>query len=87
MNGEIFSDEYGVWFPYEMHGWYEKDLDTVTEREFKDLVGNFEKRLDRYDEIFFYQSPGRFHPLYRRLLREVKVRGRIVLFTHLGEIV
>jgi hypothetical protein len=78
----IFSDKFGVWFPVESHEWYEKDPDTVTEEEFKILKKSFEERLGRYDEIYFYYNPGRFHPLYKRLLREVKVMGRIVLFTH-----
>ena len=83
----IFSDEYGIWFPYEKHEWYEKDPNTVSEQEFNRLVRNFEEKLRKYDEIYFYHNPGRFHPLYRRLLKEVKVKGKIMLFSHLAEIV
>jgi len=83
----IFSDKYGVWFPYEKHEWYEKDPDIVSEQEFKRLVKDFEEKLRNHDEIYFYHNPGRFHPLYKRLLREVKVKGKIVLFSHLDEIV
>lgn len=82
----IFSDLYGVWFPQEEHEWYEKDPDTVTEKEFSLLKRNFEKRLSDYDDIYFYHNPGRFHPLYRRLIREVKVKDKIVLFSHKEEI-
>ncbi|RLF38820.1 MAG: hypothetical protein DRN12_07840 [Thermoplasmata archaeon] len=83
----IFSDKYGVWFPFEKHEWYDKDPNTVSEEEFKKLVQNFEKKLGSYDEIYFYHNPGRFHPLYKRLLKEVKVKGKIVLFSHINEIV
>lgn len=82
----IFSDKYGVWFPEEKHAWYEKDPDTVSDQEFKQLTRNFEERLADFDEIWFYHNPGRFHPLYERLLNEVKVKGRIILFTHKDQI-
>jgi len=83
----IFSDKYDIWFPNEKHEWYEKDPDTVTEQEFKNLLRNFEEKLAVYDEIWFYYNPGRFHPLYERILREAKVRAKIVLFTHKDEII
>lgn len=86
VNWAIFSDKYGVWFPEETHEWYEKDPDTVTPTEYKRLIENFEQRLDKYDEIWFYHNPGRFHPLYERLLKDVRVKGKITLFTHKNEI-
>ena len=82
----IFSDKYGVWFPYERHEWYDKHPDTVSEEEFKRLVQDFEEKLNDYDEIYFYYNPSRFHPIYKRLLKEVKVKGKITLFSHLDEI-
>jgi hypothetical protein len=82
----IFSDLYGVWFPKVEHEWYEKSPDTVTEQEFKNLVNDFDDKLKLYDEIWFYYNPGRFHPLYKRLLQETKLRERIKRFTHIGEI-
>lgn len=86
-NWAIFSDMYGVWFPEEKHEWYEKSPDTVSEEEFGKLVKDFEGKLRGYDEIWFYHNPGRFHSLYRRLLKEVKVRGKTILFSHLDEII
>jgi hypothetical protein len=83
----IFSDKYGVWFPEEKHEWYEKDPDTVTPQEYNNLIEDFEQKLGGFKEIWFYHNPGRFHPLYERLLREVKVKGKITLFTHKSEIV
>lgn len=83
----IFSDLHGVWFPNVRHEWYEKNPDTVTEQEFSGLIKDFEQKLGDYDEIYFYHNPGRFHPLYKRLLRETKIKHKITLFTHLREIV
>lgn len=82
----IFSDKYGVWFPEEKHEWYEKDPDTVSEQEFKNLVRNFEEKLANYDQVWFYYNPGRFHPLYERLTKESKAKGKITLFTHKNQI-
>ncbi|MCW4046861.1 MAG: hypothetical protein NWE99_04785 [Candidatus Bathyarchaeota archaeon] len=82
----IFSDKYGVWFPEEKHEWYEKDPDAVTPEEYKHLIENFEQKLGKYDEIWFYYNPGRFHPLYGKLLKEVKIKDKITLFTHKSQI-
>ena len=87
VNWVIFSDLYGVWFPNIEHWWYEKDPDTVTEQEFKKLVNDFDQKLQDFDEIWFYYNPGRFHPLYERLLQETHLRDKINRFTHLREIV
>ena len=82
----IFSDKYGIWFPHEKHEWYEKNPNTVSEQEFKNLVKNFDEKLAKYNKIYFYHNPGRFHSLYRKLLKIVKVNDKIVLFSHLAEI-
>jgi hypothetical protein len=82
----IFSDKYGVWFPNEKHRWYEKDPDTVTNQEYSLLVKDFERKLNGYSEIWFYHNPGRFHPLYKKLLEEANVKAKLVLFTHLTQI-
>lgn len=83
----ILSDLYGIWFPGERHEWYEKDPNTVTEKEFSALKRDFDEKLGNYDEIYFYHNPGRFHRLYKRLVREVRIAERIVLFSHIKEIV
>jgi hypothetical protein len=82
----IFSDLYGVWFPDVRHLWYEKDPRTVTESEFSVLLRDFDTKLSAYSEIYFYCNPGRFHPLYRRLLQESALKARIALITHLWDI-
>jgi hypothetical protein len=82
----IFSDEYGVWFPHTEHKWYEKHPATVTELEFQALLQNFDASLARFERIFFYHNPGRFHPLYDRLLRETSLADRVQRITHLTDI-
>ena len=73
--------------PEEKHEWYEKDPDTVSEQEFMQLIKNFNERLAEFDEIWFYYNPGRFHPVYARLLKGVKVKAKITLFTHKNQII
>ena len=86
VNWAVFSDKYGVW-PYPVkHGWYEKNPNKVTDNEFKTLVEEFDNSLRGYEEILFYYNPGRFHPLYEKLLTESKLKKRIQKFTHIREI-
>jgi len=83
----IFSDKYGVVFPSERIEWYDKHPNTVTDEEFQWLVLNFTQRLSKYDEVWFYHNPGRFHPLYRRLVERVRKKGlKVVLFSHISQI-
>ena len=83
----IFSDKYGVIFPWEEIEWYDKHPSKVTPKEFKFLVDNFVQRLSKYKEIWFYHNPGRFHSLYKKLVQEASKRGlNVKLFTHLSEI-
>ena len=86
----IFSDHYGVWFADEPREWYGDDVgdpNRVREPKFQELVKNFDERLQSCDEIYFYYNPGRFHPLYKRLLKDTKLRDRVVKITHLWDIV
>ena len=87
VNWAIFSDLYGVWFPTIEHEWYEKNPDTVTNQGFRNLVNDFDQKLQNYEEIWFYYNPGRFHPLYERLLQETRLKNKVKRFTHIGEIV
>lgn len=82
----IFSDLYGIWFPYETHEWYEKNPNSVTTSEFLTLCANFDQRLADYSEIWFYHNPGRFHPLYKTLLRTVTHSSIINPFSHLRQV-
>lgn len=83
----IFSDLYGVWLPNEEHEWYEKDPDTVTAQEFKELLKDFDKNLAEYDKIWFYYNPGRFHRLYKKLLQTTSLRHKVIQFTNIRHIV
>jgi len=86
----IFSDHYGVWFSHEKREWYGDDVgdpNRVTNSKFHELVKNFDEKLQSYDEIYFYYNPGRFHKLYRRLLKETNLKDRVVYITHLHKIV
>jgi hypothetical protein len=82
----IFSDRYGVWFPDVRHQWYEKDPNTVTTREFSLLLQDFEEKLRKFSEIYFYYNPGRFHRLYERILKETALAARVIRITHLLQI-
>jgi hypothetical protein len=75
-----------VWFPEVRHEWYEKDPNTVTEAEFSVLVRDFDDKLASHSEIFFYYNPGRFHPLYERLLDRSALADRVKRITHLRDI-
>jgi len=83
----IFSDLYGILFPNQKRGWYEKAPNSVSESEFKALARDFDRRLRPYEEILFYHHPARFHRLYKRLIKESKLRSRITPFTRLHDIV
>jgi hypothetical protein len=83
----ILSDLYGVWFPDTVHGWYEKHPNSVTDGQFWALARDLDEKLERYNEIWFYRNPGRFHPLYGRLLTATTVRDRVTLFSRVAEIV
>jgi len=83
----IFSDKYGVVLPSEPVKWYDKHPGTVTDEEFRSLVASFTQRLAEYNAVWFYHNPGRFHPLYRRLVEQAGHRGlKVVLFSHLSQI-
>jgi hypothetical protein len=84
VNWAIFSDLYGIWFPDIEHEWYEKDPNKVTEKEYKNLLNDFDQKLQDYSEIWFYHNPGRFHSLYERLISESKLK--IIKFTHIEDI-
>ena len=86
VNWAIFSDKYGIWFSNDLHEWYDKNPNRITEDEFNRLVREFDRSLRRFNEIYFYHNPGRFHKLYKRLLKSSELRAKIKLVTHLNEI-
>mgnify|MGYP001077294460 CR=1 FL=1 len=86
VNWAIFSDLYGIWFPWEKHTWYDMDPNEVTQWQFLKLVSDFENKLQDYDEIHFYHNPARFHQLYQTLLQVTRPRGRVKLISHIEDI-
>lgn len=83
----IFSDLYGVWHPHQHHPWYDKHPDTVTAHEMTQLVKDFDKELEDFSEIWFYNNPSWFHSLYKTLLKRSSLSNRITTFSRLKEIV
>jgi hypothetical protein len=93
VNWAIFSDLYGIWFPDEKHTWYDKHPDTIVKgkkvrdpEKFRELVSNFDQKLQNYNDIWFYYHPRRFHPFYKKLLQETSLKDKVKLFTHIGEV-
>ena len=82
----IFSDKYGVWFPFQKNKWYDKHPDTVTEEEFEELLKDFDNSLEKFGEIWFYHHPKWLHPFYRKLLNSSILKEKINLFSRLAEI-
>jgi hypothetical protein len=82
----IFPDKYGLWFPHEMHEWYEKSPYEVTEPEFQALLAEFDRRLEDYAEIVFYVNLARLHSLYKRLLKETRLREKLRLVNHYWDV-
>ena len=68
------------------HEWYEKNPNSISDKEFKALLNNFDKSLSKFDEIWFYYNPGRFHKLYKKLIKSSSLKNRIRPFTHIEDI-
>ncbi|XGV94486.1 MAG: hypothetical protein ACAF41_17230 [Leptolyngbya sp. BL-A-14] len=79
----ILSDRYGVWFPDVKHEWYEKHPATVTELEAQQIVAQFDRDLQGYDEIYFFVWAETFHPFYQTVLSATKLAGRVTQFSDL----
>jgi len=83
----IFSDEYGFVFPSQNIGWYEKQPNSLTLAEKKELFEKAFDVLEDYDLSYFYYNPGRIHPFYLELLSQMRKRGvAIKEITHLVDI-
>ncbi len=83
----IFSDEFGVVFPDMKIPWYNTPPGNVSEEKYQLLLKNFVADLSRYDVVWFYYNPGRFHPLYHRLVQDARKKGLpIKLFSHVNEV-
>lgn len=86
VNWAIFSDKYGIWHSGIRHEWYEKNPNSISDKEFKALLNNFDESLSKFDEIWFYYNPGRFHKVYKKLIKSSSLKNRIRPFTHIKDI-
>jgi len=87
VNWAIFSDKYGLVFPDQVIENYEKHPSKVTDDEFEKLVEDAFNKLKKYDVVYFYFNPGRFHKLYRKLINELISKGiNVKEITHLKQI-
>lgn len=95
VNWAIFSDKYGVWFSNIKHKWYEKDPSTIVRKgkvidpeKFRELVNDFNQKLQDYDEIHFYiPNPRRLHSLYKILLEGTTLKDKIEPFKYIDKII
>jgi hypothetical protein len=87
VNWAILSDQYGVFFPNEKHGYYEKPPATVTPDEEAAIITQFNEQLAGFEEIWFYIRPATFHPFYERVLKGSDLAARVHLFQDIFEIV
>ena len=86
VNWAILSDNYGVFFPSEKHSYYEKPPAAVTPEEEAVIITQFNERLAKYDEIWFYVRPATFHSFYERVLKGSALAKRVRVFEKIGEI-
>ena len=82
----ILSDKYGVFFPWEKHGYYEKPPAIVTPEEEKIIADDFHSRLGEFQQICFYIRRETYHPFYDRVLAASRLTDRIVLIEDLEQI-
>lgn len=83
----IFSDLYGIVFPADKISWYEKHPSKVSQGEFQFLVCDFDEKLNKYNQIWFYHHPARFHQLYKKVIEKTALSERITLFRKINEII
>ena len=86
VNWAIFSDNYGVYFPFDRHEWYDKPPSSVSDEEFDELVNSFENRLADFDRVIFYREKDSFPDLFRDLVDSVDFDGEIILVDDLGSV-
>ncbi|MFH8119740.1 MAG: hypothetical protein QXS37_02970 [Candidatus Aenigmatarchaeota archaeon] len=85
----ILSDKYGIVFPKQKIKWYDLSPSHLlkNQTESKKLIKKVTRQLQRFNKIFFYYNPGRFHPFYRYLIRKLRNQNiNIKLISHLSQI-
>ena len=81
----IFSDYYGIVFENEKIKWYDKSPERVTEKDYDGLLENSLYKLKNYENVFFYYSIESFHPIYKRLVKDLKGSKNIMLIDRLED--
>lgn len=76
----IYSDYCGVWFPEDLHAWYDLHPDNVPEEAIYGLSQVFSKSLSKYDEIYYFYDKKTLHPLYERIVNESEIFERVHWF-------
>ncbi len=82
----VLSDRFGVFLPTDQHEYYEKHPGTVTEEEENIIRLDLEKKLDAYQEVWFYVRPATIHPFYERVLRDSNLHPRLTFFSDLNQV-
>lgn len=85
----ILSDKYGIVFPNQKIKCYELSPSYLLENQNKarKLIKRIIQQLDGFDVVVFYHNPGRFHPFYKYLVRELQKRSiKLKLISHLSQI-
>jgi len=83
VNWAVLSDLYGVYQSDDQYGWYEKHPNTVLPHEEEIIVQEFDRKLNHYDEIWFYIRPESFHSFYARVLKRTALADRVQTFKDL----
>lgn len=83
VNWAVLSDLYGVYQADEQYSWYEKHPDTVLPHEEERIIQDFNRKLNGYDEIWFYVRPESFHPFYEKVLKRTVLAKRVQTFEDL----
>lgn len=82
----ILSDNYGIFFSYEKHGWYAKPPDTVSPEEEQKILRDFDEKLGSFDTIYFFIRPDSYHPFYDHILKTSSLYSKIKLIYDLCRI-
>jgi hypothetical protein len=76
----IYSDYCGVWFPEDLHAWYDLHPNNVPEESIFSLSQDFNRSLSKYDEIYYFYDKRTLHPLYERIVNESGISSRVYWF-------
>lgn len=79
----IFSDYYGIVFKNDKVEWYDKSPELVTSKEYNDLLKDSLYKLKKYNKVFFFYDVKTFHPVYKRLVKDLERSKKVILMDRL----